>query len=162
MNDDNNLQFVSICLGGRPDDAREIIEQPTTPKWNNMDGHFQMDFDSKEIMKSLLNFKTVPYYVVFDYKGKMIFSGTKLDMGILPGRRHCNQSSSVSNLSRINHTNVMLSHKVLDDCPAAHPIESDSESSMTHYDDDSSITTKMTTNRSTSPTRIFEIEDLDF
>jgi hypothetical protein len=173
INTDKEIQYISICLGGRPDDAREIIEQPSIPKWNSMDGHYHMDFDSKEILKELLKFKTVPFYLVFDHFKNLLFSGSKLDIDSIPIRRRCVQSLKVSSSSsfnyssRIKHDNTMVltasfTKDVVDQCPVAEPIGSDSESSNTSYDDDLSITTKQTSIRSTSPTRIFEIEDLDF
>jgi hypothetical protein len=172
INTESELQYVSICLGGRPDDAREVIEQPSIPRWDSIDGHYHMDFDSKEIMKQLLNFKTVPFYVVFDHTGKLHISGTKLDLDTIPNRRRCVQSvavtSSCSYSSKLNNNNSAITalntytRDIVDQCPVPEPIASDSESSNTSYDDDLSISSKLSNSRSTSPTRVFEIEDLNF
>jgi hypothetical protein len=76
--DDKKLvQFVSICCGDSIDGAREIIEATQVPRWNAM-RHYFMAFDDKERAKQLLNFRTVPFYFIFDRHGNMIFSGNKM------------------------------------------------------------------------------------
>lgn len=75
-NSDNRIQFVSICCD-KLDGAREILDRDSTPRWNNM-RHFFMDHEHKERAKQLLGFKQVPFYIVFDDTGAMLFSGSKL------------------------------------------------------------------------------------
>lgn len=74
--DDDNIQFVSICCD-KLDGAREILERDDTPRWNSM-RHFFMDHEHKERAKKLLGFKQVPFYIVFDATGGMVFTGGKL------------------------------------------------------------------------------------
>jgi hypothetical protein len=73
---DQKVQYVSICCGDSIDGAREIIEAHRVPRWNAMH-HFFMAFGDKERAKQLLNFRQVPYYIAFDRRGDMIYSGNK-------------------------------------------------------------------------------------
>ena len=71
-----SIQYVSICCD-KLDGAREILERDSTPRWSHV-RHFFMDNDHKEHAKELLGFQQVPYYIVFDDAGTMVFSGNKL------------------------------------------------------------------------------------
>lgn len=72
----SSIQYVSICCD-KLDGAREILERDSTPRWSHV-RHFFMDHDHKEQAKELLGFQQVPFYIVFDDAGTMIFSGKKL------------------------------------------------------------------------------------
>lgn len=74
--DDQQVQCLSICCGDSIDGAREIIEAPQVPRWNAMH-HYFMAFNDKERAKLLLNFRQVPFYIVFDRMGNMRYSGNK-------------------------------------------------------------------------------------
>jgi hypothetical protein len=74
--DDLQLQCSSICCGDTIDGAREIIEAPKIARWNAM-RHFFMAFENKERAKQILNFSQVPFYIVFDRNGKLLYSGNK-------------------------------------------------------------------------------------
>ena len=76
MDQEQHVQYVSICCGDSIDGAREIIEAPPIPRWNAM-RHFFMAFDDKERAKQLLNFRQVPFYVALDRHGKLVYSGNK-------------------------------------------------------------------------------------
>ena len=84
-NDNNNnnsheskddIQYVSICCDNL-DGAREILERDTTPRWSHL-RHFFMENEVKERAKALLGFRQVPFYVVFDDSGVVVFSGCQL------------------------------------------------------------------------------------
>jgi hypothetical protein len=162
-NIDVNLQFVSICLGGRPDDAREVIEQTSIPRWNDFNGHYQMNHESKETMKSILNFKMVPYYLVFNQRGQRTISAATIDVSTLHSQSKLSSTSSFNYSSRISQNLMTAAPQAMtvDTCPSVDPLESDSDCSDSNYDDDLSMGTK-TVSRSTSPMRVFEIDDLDF
>jgi hypothetical protein len=128
-----SIEFVSICLGGTIDTAREILEEPDIPRWNLMK-HYYMDFQSKEIAKQILGFRTVPYYLVFE--GDVLTqSSNKIDLDTLPGRI----KSTITKPSYVN-----ISSNANDDG---------------HTE---TIHTSTKISRSSSPSRVFEIEDLDF
>jgi len=82
---DSDIQFVSICCD-KLDGAREILERDDTPRWNSM-RHYFMDHADKERAKKVLGFKQVPFYIIFNESGEMVFTGGKLpDLDELLGR----------------------------------------------------------------------------
>jgi hypothetical protein len=92
----SSIQYVSICCD-QLDGAREILERDSTPRWSHV-RHFFMDHDHKERAKELLGFKQVPFYVIFDDSGTMVFSGSKLPdlSGLLPTTMEQNASADTS------------------------------------------------------------------
>jgi hypothetical protein len=82
---DCTLQFLSVCCD-LLDGAREIIERPSTPRWNAM-RHFYMPPAAKEQAKQWLGFRQVPYYVVLSAQGELLYSGNKIDWDLVPGLR---------------------------------------------------------------------------
>ena len=160
-NDDDKLVFVSICLGDRPDDAREIIEQPSIPRWNNLDGHYHMNYEAKETMKKLLNFKSVPFYLVFNEQGERIHSSNKIDYSTLPGRyipATTYTTSIINNDSYMSTPTKPTQPMFVYDTPTNDVKEQHIESDLA---DQFASSTKITV-RAISPSRVFEIEDLDF
>lgn len=83
--DGDSVKFVSICCDAL-DGAREILERDSTPRWSAMH-HFYMAQDDKEQAKKLLGFKQVPFYVVFNDKREMVFTGGKFDLESVPGMK---------------------------------------------------------------------------
>lgn len=132
------IQFVSICMGDKIDSARQILQEPDEPRWSNME-HYFMDFQTKERAKELLNFKTVPFYVVSNAEGHLVHTGTKIDLETLPGRIP-------------EHSRPELNFD---------SIESD-VSSLSILETVKEAEIKSATIRSTSPNRIFEIDEMDF
>ena len=77
--DPTSIQCISICCGDTLDGAREIIETSKLPRWDAI-LHYFMAYQDKERCKQLLKFRQVPFYVVFDSKGTLLYSGSqKLD-----------------------------------------------------------------------------------
>jgi hypothetical protein len=72
----NPVQFLSICCGDTLDGAREILEATKEPRWNAM-RHYFMAFHDKERLKQILQFSQVPFYIVFDQSGILLYSGSK-------------------------------------------------------------------------------------
>jgi hypothetical protein len=70
------IQCVSICCGDTLDGAREIIEATKLPRWGAIQ-HYFMAYNDKERCKQLLNFRQVPFYIVFHSSGKLLFSGNQ-------------------------------------------------------------------------------------
>jgi hypothetical protein len=61
------------------DGAREIIESTKLPRWGAMQ-HYFMEYQDKERCKELLQFRQVPFYIVFDSDGALLYAGNqKLD-----------------------------------------------------------------------------------
>jgi hypothetical protein len=73
---DRKIQCLSICFGDTLDGAREILDSPKIPRWNAI-RHFFMEFNDKERLKHLLQFRQVPYYMAFDRNGALIYFGNK-------------------------------------------------------------------------------------
>jgi thiol-disulfide isomerase/thioredoxin len=84
----SNVRFVSICCD-QLDGAREIIEAPSTPRWNNV-SHYYMNQENKEKAKKALGFKSVPYYVILNEDGQMTQKGSskQVDFDEIPGIVH--------------------------------------------------------------------------
>lgn len=81
-----NIQFTSIVLD-ECDGARNIIETPDDkPRWNNIQ-HFYMDTDYKEVAKTSLGMRQVPFYVVLNENGEIIQKGSKKQVNFedIPG-----------------------------------------------------------------------------
>jgi hypothetical protein len=76
---------MSVCCD-LLDGAREIIERPSTPRWNAL-RHFYMPPAAKEQAKGWLGFRQVPYYVVLSARGELLHSGSKIDWDLVPGLR---------------------------------------------------------------------------
>ena len=70
----SNIQCISICCGDRLDGAREIIEATKMPRWGAVQ-HYFMSYNDKERLKQLLNFRQVPFYVVFHCSGALLYAG---------------------------------------------------------------------------------------
>lgn len=79
------IKFASICCDSC-DGARNIIDQNDTPRWDKM-SHYFMEHEYKELAKSMLGFKQVPFYVVVNVKGEIVQMGSKkhIDFDNLPG-----------------------------------------------------------------------------
>lgn len=91
--EDGSIQFVSICCD-KLDGAREIIQCNDIPRWSCI-RHFFMDHQHKELAKHLLGFTQVPYYVVFDALGNLVFAGASLPvLDELLGRETANMSTT--------------------------------------------------------------------
>lgn len=121
-----STEFVSICLGGTVDAAREILEEPSVPRWIHM-SHYFMDNDSKEKAKQILQFKTVPYYIVCNDNNEIVEAGNKcMDLKTLPGRTQPEPVMTQEWDTEVNQSAAKL------------------------------------VGRSSSPSRVFEIEALDF
>ena len=74
-----SVQCISICCGDTLDGAREIIEATKFPRWGAI-RHFFMAYHDKELCKQMLKFRQVPFYIVFDSSGALLYSGSqKLD-----------------------------------------------------------------------------------
>ena len=74
-----SIQCLSICCGDTLDGAREIIETTKLPRWGAIQ-HYFMAYNDKERCKQLLTFRQVPFYIVFDCNGTLLYAGNqKLD-----------------------------------------------------------------------------------
>ena len=87
-----SIQCVSICCGDTLDEAREIIEATKLPRWGAIQ-HYFMAYDDKEQCKQLLNFRQVPFYVLFRSNGELLYSGNqKMDWQTML-QEHSNRSN---------------------------------------------------------------------
>lgn len=75
---ETDVQFISVCCGKELDPAREILEAPAEGRWSTVT-HYFMDFDNKEAAKRLLGFKQVPFYVVVDESGTIVYKSGQYD-----------------------------------------------------------------------------------
>jgi hypothetical protein len=73
-----DVQFISICCGKELDAAREILDGRRHGRWSNL-AHYFMDFDAKETAKRLLGFRQVPFYVVVNEGGEIVYADGKFD-----------------------------------------------------------------------------------
>ena len=128
-----DVQFVSICCN-KLDGAREIIEEKDELRWSAI-SHYFMAHEDKETAKRVLNFKSVPFYVVLNKEGAIVQSGNKIVWDDIPG---C--SNTQTTRSAADKENVLTPAK------------------------DKDVSTK-TLEKSSSPVgvnEVFVLEDLDF
>jgi hypothetical protein len=80
-----NVQFVSICCD-KLDGARDIIDQESEGRWQNVN-HYFMEQKHKDQAKKLLGFRQVPFYVVLDEHGDITQMGNHraIDFDEVPG-----------------------------------------------------------------------------
>ena len=64
-----SVHFVSICCD-KLDGARYMIDEEADPRWQNIN-HYFMEEPDKEEAKRVLDFQTVPFYVVLDQHGSI-------------------------------------------------------------------------------------------
>lgn len=81
----SNVRFVSICCD-KLDGAREIIEKEDEPRWNHV-SHYFMEHSDKESAKTILGFKSVPFYVMLNENGEITQMGSSktFDFDDIPG-----------------------------------------------------------------------------
>jgi hypothetical protein len=75
------VQFITVCCGKELDAAREILDGPQGDdgrRWNHL-AHYFMDYDTKEGAKQLLGFRQVPFYVVVDERGEIVYADGAFD-----------------------------------------------------------------------------------
>lgn len=102
-----SMQCVSICCGDTLDGAREIIEATKLPRWSAIQ-HFFMAYNDKERFKQLLQFRQVPFYIVFDRNGTLLYSGNqKMDWSAL-FQEPSNHSTSVKQLLGIHSKSITV------------------------------------------------------
>ena len=86
-NTNNNIHFVSICLGTDLDTCRNVLEQgndedSNIPKWNHLTHYYARN---KEAYKEAFSFQQVPYYVVVAHNNdnqeppQILYKGTKIN-----------------------------------------------------------------------------------
>ena len=95
-----NTRFVSICLD-KLDGAREIIEAPKDPRWQNI-SHYFMDFDDKEATKVALGFRSVPFYAVLDADGTILEKGSKKELRFFQPEQKQNEEATSGTVGKIN------------------------------------------------------------
>jgi hypothetical protein len=158
-----SVHFVSLCLGDRIDAAREILEEPDVPRWNDLQ-HYFMDFENKERAKQILQFKTVPYYVVLNQDNDMVHCGTKLDYesirtnGIQQKVVQRNEEKVV--VQALDQQLVInVATMAVNDEELKETLGEEQQPTIENGD----VTPmKQTLTRTISPSRVFEIDDLDF
>lgn len=75
------VQFISVCCGKELDAAREILDGPRDGRWTSLT-HYFMDFHTKEAAKQLLGFRQVPFYVVIDEHGEIVYADGAFDTAV--------------------------------------------------------------------------------
>ena len=100
------IAFVAICCD-QLDGAREIMEKDDELRWSSI-SHYFMAHEDKETAKRVLNFKSVPFYVVLNEEGAIVQSGNKIDWDdiIVPGI--CSSDiQTVTTTSMVNKENEL-------------------------------------------------------
>jgi hypothetical protein len=104
----SELQCISICCGDTLDGAREIIEATMMPRWGAIQ-HYFMEYQHKERCKQLLNFRQVPFYIVFDRNGTLLYSGNqKLDWQTLFEEQSSSRYESIRELPSFDTKAIKL------------------------------------------------------
>ena len=84
LSGESNIAVVSVCCGDTIDSSREILEDSDeSPRWKNIH-HYHMSHDEKESAKEIFGFKQVPFYIIVNAIGNVIYSGSKIDLSSVP------------------------------------------------------------------------------
>ena len=68
------------------DGAREILDAANERRWSNLQ-HYYMSFAHKEMAKQVLQFKSVPFYVVLNSEGEILQKGNAINWeALLPSK----------------------------------------------------------------------------
>jgi hypothetical protein len=107
------VQFITVCCGKELDAARETLDGPRGDdgrRWNHL-AHYFMDYDTKETAKQLLGFRQVPFYVVVDERGEIVYADGAFDAAtFLPEPPPATTTTTTNKMAATCHspTNVLV------------------------------------------------------
>jgi hypothetical protein len=105
------VQFITVCCGKELDAAREILDGPRGDdgrRWNHL-AHYFMDYDTKETAKQLLGFRQVPFYVVVDERGEIVYADGAFDAAaFLPAPPPATTTTNKMAVTCHSPTNVLV------------------------------------------------------